>query len=67
MTAWIKASACSFGNCVIVNRLSPRWVVVSDSKLPEVAPLTFTVTEWEAFIAGAKAGEFDLDKLKEPS
>ena len=32
---------------------------VRDSKDPDGPVLTFTQAEWIAFIAGAKAGEFD--------
>lgn len=28
--------------------------------------LEFTRTEWDAFIGGIKAGEFDLDRLQQP-
>lgn len=39
-------------------------VVVRDSKDPDVtAALVFTAGEWDAFIAGVKAGEFDRDRL----
>lgn len=33
---------------------------VRDSKDPEGPKLTFTRGEWDAFVAGAQAGEFDL-------
>ena len=34
-------------------------VLVRDSKNPTGPALRFTATEWAAFLAGAKAGEFD--------
>jgi hypothetical protein len=34
-------------------------VFVRDSKDPDGPVLTFNAREWEAFLAGAKAGEFD--------
>jgi hypothetical protein len=37
----------------------PDRVFVRDSKDPDGPVLTFRAREWEAFIAGAKAGEFD--------
>jgi len=46
------------GQCVEVARLDQA-VAVRDSKHPTGAVLTFTPAEWAAFIAGAKAGEFD--------
>lgn len=35
-------------------------VGVRDSKDPAGATLRFTPVEWQAFIAGVKAGEFDV-------
>jgi hypothetical protein len=35
---------------------------VRDSKNPDGPMLTFTSHEWEAFIAGVKSGEFDLQE-----
>ena len=35
-------------------------VQVRDSKAPDGSVLSFTPEEWAAFIAGAKAGEFDV-------
>lgn len=37
--------------------------VVRDSKNPGKDPLVFTRAEWDAFIAGAKGGEFDSATL----
>lgn len=45
--------------CVEV-RSTPSWLVVTDSKTTDSPFLQFTRTEWEAFTAGVKAGEFDL-------
>lgn len=36
-------------------------VLVRDSKDPDGEQLSFTRAEWAGFLAGAKAGEFDLD------
>jgi len=38
----------------------PGIVTVRDSRDPEGTTLVFTVREWEAFVGGAKDGEFDL-------
>ena len=45
--------------CVQV-AIRPDGIGVRDSKHPSGATLRFTPTEWKAFIAGVKAGEFDL-------
>jgi hypothetical protein len=36
-------------------------IAVRDSKNPIGPVLIFTPDEWDAFVAGAKDGEFDLD------
>ncbi len=61
--SWRKSSASATGDCVEVAR-SDQSVYVRDSKqrLPHV--LEFSASEWLAFVAGVRAGEFDLDALK---
>ena len=57
---WRKSSRSNGqGQCVEVARLDQA-VAVRDSKDPAGPVLTFTPAEWTAFIAGTKAGEFDL-------
>ncbi|HZN18250.1 MAG TPA: DUF397 domain-containing protein [Micromonosporaceae bacterium] len=46
------------GNCVEVAQLNDA-VAVRDSKHPTGPVLVFTTDEWEAFVGGAKEGEFD--------
>ena len=46
--------------CVEVG-LHAGLVRVRDSKDVDGAALAFTPREWEAFLKGVKAGEFDLD------
>lgn len=45
--------------CVAV-RITPDAVFLRDTKFPETAPQQFTPEEWVTFLAGVKAGEFDL-------
>lgn len=45
--------------CVEVVIEPGKGVAVRDSKDPHSAALFFTHAEWEAFLNGAKAGEFD--------
>jgi hypothetical protein len=56
---WRKSSHSGQTNCLEVRQASGG-VEVRDSKHPGGAVLTFTRDEWLAFVAGAKAGEFDL-------
>ena len=59
MIAWRKSAASVQGNCVEVARDSDQ-VLVRDSKDPCGPVLAFNQSEWAAFTAGVKAGEFDL-------
>lgn len=47
------------GNCVEVAFLDGA-VAVRDSKDRNGPALIFTAAEWDAFVAGAQGGEFDL-------
>ena len=47
-------------NCVEVAFISGA-IAVRDSKNPTGPALVFTPGEWDAFVGGAKDGEFDLD------
>ena len=58
--AWQKSSRSSGnGNCVEV-AVVDEVVAVRDTKDRSGPMLVFTPAEWRAFVAGAKAGEFDL-------
>jgi hypothetical protein len=47
------------GQCVEVRRVDDT-IEIRDSKDQAGPALNFTTAEWEAFIGGAKHGEFDL-------
>ena len=57
---WFKSSASASGACVEVAHLPGGGVAVRDSKDRCKAPHVYTRREWEAFLTGAKNGEFDL-------
>jgi hypothetical protein len=59
---WQKSSRSgpNCDNCVEVAFVGGA-IAVRDSKNPTGAALIFTSDEWDAFVAGAKDGEFDLD------
>jgi len=57
---WRKSSfSGQQSNCVEFRR-TPGGVEVRNSKRPDAGTVAYTDSEWKAFIAGAKAGEFDL-------
>ena len=58
--AWVKSSlSFSNGNCVEVAELPGGSVGIRHSRDPEGPVLTFTRGEWDAFLGGARLGEFD--------
>lgn len=58
--AWVKSSlSFSNGNCVEVAELPDGGAAVRNSRHPDGPVLQFTPDEWQAFIGGAKLGEFD--------
>jgi len=58
---WRKSSRSSAqgADCVEVAELGDGGRLVRHSKDPDGPRLRFTAGEWQAFIAGVKAGEFD--------
>jgi hypothetical protein len=56
---WVKSSHSGpQGNCVEVAFLDGGEVAMRNSRYPDGAALLFTRTEWEAFLSGARDGEF---------
>lgn len=48
------------GNCIEIGRVLPDRIGVRDTKDNGTGPvLIFTGSEWSAFLAGAKDGQFD--------
>jgi Domain of unknown function (DUF397) len=58
--AWITARACNNSACVQVAHLPGGMVAVRDSKDTAKPAHVFDREEWAAFVAGIKAGDFDL-------
>jgi len=56
---WRRAERCGSNTCVEVARDGEHFLI-RDSKRPEIEPLRFTPAEWAAFLAGARAGDFDF-------
>jgi hypothetical protein len=60
---WLKSSlSFANGNCVEVASLSDGDMGVRNSRDATGPVLRFTPDEWDAFIGGAKNGEFDRNK-----
>jgi hypothetical protein len=57
------SSFCSGGDCVEVERISDTFAVRYAHAGRTSRELLFSLAEWEAFIAGVKAGEFDPEAL----
>ncbi|WP_326566413.1 DUF397 domain-containing protein [Amycolatopsis rhabdoformis] len=59
--AWVRPQLCgpNSGNCVEVNLGNPDVVAVRDTKLAGSPVLVFDNAEWDAFMAAARAGQFD--------
>lgn len=59
--SWQKSSWSSYnGNCVEISRFQDGRVGIRDTKDRKTGPvLIFTRPEWDAFLSGAKHGEFD--------
>jgi hypothetical protein len=57
---WITSRACNNSACVQVAHRPGGMVAIRDSKDTAKAAHLFDNDEWVAFVAGVKAGEFDL-------
>lgn len=55
---WRKSTASGSGDCVEV-AFAADAVYVRCSKKPSGPHLTFSYSEWTAFLTGARRGEFD--------
>lgn len=56
---WRKSTASGSGGCVEV-AMAGEAIFVRDSKNPSGSTLKFSETEWDAFLVGARAGEFNI-------
>jgi len=57
---WFKSSASGSCGCVEVAHLPEGGVALRDTKDRTKAAHIYTRDEWQAFLIGAKNGEFDL-------
>jgi hypothetical protein len=60
-SSWRRASFCASGECVEVAQRDGM-IVMRDSKQPHGRVLHYTAEEWQSFVRGVKAGEFDFGR-----
>ncbi|QYC45238.1 hypothetical protein Nocox_38440 [Nonomuraea coxensis DSM 45129] len=60
-TGWFKATFSDNGGGCVEVAFHADLVLVRDSKDPHGPVLRFTVPEWDAFLCGVYAGEFDQE------
>ena len=54
---WRRSRECRDGTCVEVAKIGTQ-ILIRDSKNLDGTPLEFDEAEWNAFVAGVKAGDF---------
>lgn len=59
-TAWRKSRFCDGGGCVEMRWMGPNEVALRNSGNPDGPVLVFTKQEWDAFVAGIRAGDFEF-------
>lgn len=55
-----KSSFSGGANCVEARLLPDGRIAVRDSKQPSLPPNDYSPAAWAAFLAGIRAGEFDI-------
>lgn len=60
MAGWVKSTRCDSATCVEVKLLDDGAIAIRSSAGPV---LVYSPEEWDTFVAGAKLGEFDRDRL----
>jgi uncharacterized protein DUF397 len=56
--AWLKSTYCESGNCIEIAVLDDQVAIRDSDRNGPV--LMVTREEWQAFLNGARSGEFDL-------
>jgi Domain of unknown function (DUF397) len=56
---WTKSSRSIAANACVELARAGEFIALRDSKNPDIAPFHYTFAEFDAFLYGAKRGEFD--------
>jgi hypothetical protein len=65
---YVISFACNAaGNCVEAGLRPTGDVAIRDTKDREKAPQIYTPEEWDAFVQGVKAGQFDRASMPSPT
>ncbi len=57
--SWLRSSFCASGECAEVAQRDGM-IVMRNSAEPRGLVLRYTPEEWQSFVRGVKAGEFDF-------
>jgi hypothetical protein len=60
---FVRSSFCSQNGCVEVAASEDGTIMLRDGKDAGRSSHFFSTEEWDAFVAGVKAGEFDTARL----
>lgn len=63
LPAWRRSEFCGSQACVEVAKPAADVLLVRDAKNPQGPVLSFDRAEWDAFVEGVRAGNFDYDSL----
>jgi hypothetical protein len=56
---WVRSEFCGTGACVEAAQTADDSILLRNSTDPTGPVLTFKRSEWDAFVAGVRAGNFD--------
>ena len=57
---WVRSRRCESNACVEVAVVGDGLIAMRDSKDPDGPRLIFSREEWDAFVAGTRAGDFSF-------
>lgn len=64
---WLRSKHAAPGERAVEIAFVEDMILMRDSAKPEGPILYFTQAEWDAFVGGARLGEFDFDDEEQPA